>query len=217
MDQGYSIIVPVSVAEDHWLTLIEQLKPILPRIEILLVMEDDPGPLPLGVRFIKSPGTTRAAAMNRGAATCDRRFLLFLHADTLLSPVKLTDLSQQIERSTKALFYFAPLKFLDDGPKRCLINQWLINERAHLFDLPSGRQGLAISRETFEALGRFDETVTEGEDLILLRKARKKGFMITKIEGPIYSSARRFAKFGWFYGSLLACFKALKAWMRQID
>lgn len=105
--------------------------------------------------------------MNFGAKNATRRFLWLLHADSRVDSIAVTLLQEALVDPLPGVYYF-DLAFRADGPRLMCLNAWGANLRSRYLGLPFGDQGLCLSRETFQKLGRFDETAPYGEDHLLI-------------------------------------------------
>jgi hypothetical protein len=134
----------------------------------------------------------RAAQMNVQALRSTQRWLLFLHADTGL-PAGFAAAAAQAKPG--ALNYFG-LGF-SDGPDQAAWNARAAEWRSRYFGLPFGDQGFLIRRDTFLALGGFDESLPYGEDLDLAVRAWWMGLSLHALPARVLSSGRKYARHGW--------------------
>ncbi len=204
-----SIVIPVALSETQHMELLQQLSVFIPHTEILMVSEDPIEDLPMGVQWVETTGETKAKAMNDGAAQATRPYVLFLHADTAISPIALSRLhailSKEIQHNASArnIYYFSPLRFLDDGPWACAINGFIGNEMAQIFDLPSGHQGLCLPMHVFKDVGGFPKENKYSEDWVFVNRLKFRGARVRAVDSPIYTSKRRFEAYGWFYTTVI--------------
>jgi hypothetical protein len=101
----------------------------------------------------------------------------------------------------EGLGYFR-LRYLADGPMPARLNALGAGLRSRLLHLPFGDQGFLLRRVTFETLGRFDETLSGGEDHALVWLARARSVPLVDLSMPIFSSARRYRDEGWLRTTL---------------
>ncbi len=109
-----------------------------------------------------APG--RGGQLARGAAAAGGPWLLFLHADTILSPDWHDAVLQGMATGRPGYFR---LRFRARGPGPAWVAGWA-NLRARLLGLPFGDQGLLVSRADYEAAGGYPE-IPLMEDLALAR------------------------------------------------
>lgn len=174
-----SIIIPVAPFEPLLEALLKDIRPIEKEAEVIVVR-----------------GSSRARQLNEGAQNATRDFLWFLHADSRFSPGTLKSLLKSLRNNPHALHYFN-LRFLPDGPPLMFVNEigcWI---RSRILGVPFGDQGFAISKEKFERIGGFPETLSYGEDHLFVWRARQKRIRIRCTKAPLYTSARRYAETGW--------------------
>lgn len=152
----------------------------------------------LGARVVFESHNQISRARNRGAAAASGEYLVFLDADSQLSPALLGAALQQL-RSGDCVGGGAVVEM--DRRMRCLerLGQWLWNRLSIVLKLAAG-SFLYCRREAFEGLGGFSEAVYAGEELWLSRRLRRWGrrhgmsFCIIR-EHSLLSSAR---KLDWF-------------------
>ena len=156
------------------------------------------GPLRLArsdIVWVQAP-RGRARQMNAGAAIAHGRWLLFLHADTRLSP----DWQQAIvaaDRDTcvsAGCFRFA----LDSRSPIARLVELGVRLRVRLFALPYGDQALFVKRDVFEALhGYSDLPIMEDVDLVRRLLGRPSAGPLFRAPQPAITSARRWERDGW--------------------
>lgn len=133
-----------------------------------------------------------SAVRNAGAREARGEILVFLDADTVLMPDTLS----------------AALKALQDGAigggaignwdepcamwGRMVMRLW--NELARVIRLAAGCF-IFVRRDTFEAVGGFDETYYVGEEIILSTALKRKGRFII-LRHPVMTSARKVHLYG---------------------
>ncbi len=144
-----------------------------------------------GVKLIVAAGG-RAAQLNRGAAVSRGKYLLFLHADTLL-PANYPDLIISVLKDP--CVSAGAFRFKTDHTGTVMrVIEWGTNLRSTRFQLPYGDQGLFLRRETFEGLGGFP-LLPIMEDFAFVRKLRRRGTIVTLPEAAV-TSARRWKTLG---------------------
>ena len=131
-------------------------------------------------------GTQLAAA----AKTAKTGWLLFLHADTVLSDDWPKILRHHIETSQNAAYF--QLRFDAQGTAPRLVAAWA-NLRARLFALPYGDQGLLIKTSHYTKIGGHPE-IPLMEDVAIARKLRRT---LTALPATATTSAARYISDGW--------------------
>jgi len=150
--------------------------------------------------IIISSKNGRAKSMNDGANKATKEFLWFLHADTFVTTQNMHALDKALKIKPQAMHYFK-LKFKSFG--LVVLNAWGANIRSALFNLPYGDQGLCLSKEDFNDMGGFDEKIALGEDLLLVRKAKKNNIAFNRVPSTLITSARTYEKKGWLKTTML--------------
>lgn len=143
----------------------------------------------IGAELVVSPrgrGTQLAAA----AKTAKTSWLLFLHADTVLSPDWPKILRHHIETSQNAAYF--KLRFDAQGTAPGWVAAWA-NLRARLFALPYGDQGLLIKTSHYIKIGGHPE-IPLMEDVAIARKLRRT---LTALPATATTSAARYIREGW--------------------
>ncbi len=199
-----SVIVPFHGSDLKWKDLLQDLRPLPKRSEIILVGPDEPScdilsrasrdMLP-AVRYVYSP-LGRGVQMNSGAKNAENNIFWFLHADSKVPRSSLYSLGCALQTDSNAIYYF-DLQFLNDGPKLTALNSVGANLRAHYLGLPFGDQGFVVSRTLFYRIGGFDENSFYGEDQLFVWRARGKRVPLKRIPYPLFTSARRYQAEGW--------------------
>ncbi|MDO9475034.1 MAG: TIGR04283 family arsenosugar biosynthesis glycosyltransferase [Caulobacter sp.] len=147
----------------------------------------------LGARVIETaPGRGGQLAAGASAATAD--WLLFLHADTVLSPGwrEIVDdfVSSAGAAERAACFRFA----LDDGsPQARRLERW-VALRVAILALPYGDQGLLIHRTLYDHVGGY-RPLPLMEDVDLVRRLGRR--RLTVLDASAVTSARRWRQDGW--------------------
>lgn len=139
-------------------------------------------------------GGTRASSMNEAASRASGLHLWFVHADTAMEPGAVTALLDQVKQPKAALHYF-DLRFDDRGLMRITeLGVWF---RSRILGIPFGDQALCLPAEAFRSLGGYDETVAQGEDHRLVRRARQAGLPLRPVGVAVFTSARKYRRQGW--------------------
>jgi rSAM/selenodomain-associated transferase 2 len=135
----------------------------------------------------------RARQMNAGAAVAHGGWLLFLHADTRLTP----GWRAAIDRAhTHAGVNLGCFRFALDSPSLAArLIEMGVRLRVRLFALPYGDQALFVRREAFAELGGYTDLPIM-EDVDLVRRLRDTGRLYAASEEAV-TSARRWEEDGW--------------------
>lgn len=144
-----------------------------------------------GARVIESP-RGRARQLIAGAEAARGDWLLFLHADTALSPdwAERTREHLAVHPGQAAAFTLA---FRSDAPEAT----WLAaraNRRARWLGLPYGDQGLLIPRTVYEEVGGYPD-VPLMEDVMLVRAIGRGRLRLLSAEAR--TSAAKYEREGW--------------------
>lgn len=143
-----------------------------------------------GANFVKAE-RGRGLQLAAGAAAAKSRWLLFLHADTVLQPGWeeealnfMRDVDYGERPPAAAVFRFA----LNDAGFWPGYLQAMVGMRCALFALPYGDQGLLISRQLYDSLGGYRPlALMEDVDLVRRLGRRRLHFLRSR---AITSSAR---------------------------
>ena len=141
----------------------------------------------------------RGCQMNVGARTATSEILLFLHADTRLSPVALSRIMSM--RKEGRLVGGAFSLRIDSARFFFRIVERLTNLRARLTRVPYGDQGIFLHRDYFNDIGGYRE-IPILEDVDLMRRIRQRGDRIVLLSEVVLTSSRRWDKDGLLYGTL---------------
>lgn len=110
----------------------------------------------------------RARQLIDGANTARGKWLLFLHPDTALAPGWVETCERFINAGGRARAAAFRLVFEDASPQAKRV-QFITHLRGRMLKLPSGDQGLLISRVLYDALGGYSE-LDMMEDVDLVRR-----------------------------------------------
>lgn len=134
----------------------------------------------------------RAQQMNAGAKAATGDIIIFLHADCILASNGFEYLSKTIV-NTNVVGGGFQLAF-DDNSLLYKLIAFGSNQRAKIFKLFFGDQGIFVRREVFLEVEGFPE-VPIMEEWGLCQRLRNKGKLIM-LPIPIITSSRRFRKYG---------------------
>ena len=153
----------------------------------------------------------RGLQMNEGTKHCAASDFLFLHADTRINdPLLLSNAQRAINdaRGNHCHLHVAghfPVKFIDVNTETSAYYFYECKTYLNRPDCINGDQGFWISKEYFDWLGQFDESLPYMEDAKLALKIFHTGKWIT-LPGYIETSARRFEKEGFTKRQILNSF-----------
>ncbi|MEJ2107108.1 MAG: glycosyltransferase [Acidiferrobacteraceae bacterium] len=203
MDVGYSVIVPAYNESDYLVPTLEALHEAMASISLhgeLIVCDnnstDDTAELArrADARVVFEAVNQISRARNAGAREARGRYLLFVDADTHISPRLLRTALEQLEsgRCIGGGTHVQLAPPLSVGV-RFIVGLW--NRISSTFRLAAGCFFWCV-REDFEAVGGFSETVYASEEIWLSRLLRRRGrktgrrFCILR-DYPAISSGRK--------------------------
>lgn len=141
--------------------------------------------------ILGSPG--RGVQLHAGAQAARGEWLLFLHADTLLTGDWIGAIRQHMQRHPEKAGYFR-LRFDDESFGGRWTTGWA-NWRAWLFALPYGDQGLLIPRRLYEEVGGY-KPMPLMEDVAMVRMLGRK--RLRNLGTEALTSPARYLREGWF-------------------
>ena len=144
-----------------------------------------------GARVIGS-GSGRAQQLRKGVEATAGEVVLFLHADTRLSPGWEQAVAHAVEDPAVAGGAFR-LRF-DERAVGLRILEWGVRLRVALFALPYGDQAIFVRRDVLAAIGGVPP-VSFMEDLDLVRAVKTQGRVLA-LPLPVTTSARRYRRDG---------------------
>ncbi len=153
----------------------------------------------------------RGAQLKAGGDAARSQWLLFLHADTVLSDGWVDEVHHFIHDSSKkqaGVFTFG----LDDKRKRARILEAIVKWRCRLLSLPYGDQGLLISRALYNEIGGFKPMVLMEDVDIVSRLGRKR---IHYLKTTAITSAERYQKDGYIRRMMRNAY-CLSLWYRGV-
>ncbi|MDP8243770.1 MAG: glycosyltransferase [Candidatus Hinthialibacter antarcticus] len=205
----YSFVIPAYNEERRVARCIESIQEsmqALPREYEIIVADDasddDTAKIAerLGARVVASGKRNIGATRNVGAKAANGETLIFVDADSFISPQTVVQMGRALEEgaigggatiewSSRAGF-FANL---------CLIG-W--NTASRLFHMPAG-SFFFVHKRAFEQAGGFDETYFATEELHLGKELKRLG-RLTVVKAPIQTSPRKVHEFsGWEIAKML--------------
>jgi len=197
MTDGLSIVIPALNAAHTLSATLASLPPLAPAETVLVDGGSTDETVSIaeqaGCRIVRSePG--RGRQLSAGADAAHGDWLLFLHADTCLSPEAARDtrtfIRDEVDGTRAACF---SLSFQGTHPAaRCIAS--LANWRSRSFGLPYGDQGLLIHRSLYDSVGGYpDQPIME--DVAIVRAIRKARLHIFR--STVTTSAARYQRDGW--------------------
>lgn len=157
----------------------------------------------------------RGRQLHHGALHVTSEWIMFLHADTQLSPSAKKAMQQFIKApdNKERVGYFR-FKLDDDSEAAAKLERRVL-WRCKTFALPYGDQGLLIHRTFYNRLGGYkDMALMEDVDLIWRIERQYGKRAIVLLEADATTSARRFKRDGYFKRSSLNLFCLLLFWIK---
>jgi rSAM/selenodomain-associated transferase 2 len=143
-------------------------------------------------RMVLNTNPGRGLQLKSGAQFAKGDWLLFLHADSILTEGWVQALTDHMTHHADKAFAFR-LRFDDDGFFPRLLEYW-VRFRAYAFALPYGDQGLFISRALYDEIGGYnDMPLMEDVDIVrrIGRKRMRTGSHV------LITSADKYNKYGY--------------------
>ena len=211
MKSKISIIIPVAPGEHLQSELQKQLSEAPADWEILICASQKPDQSFLDERFrwVKTRDG-RAKSLNEGASKATGDYLLFLHADSILTEGTFDKLLQTAGMQKEELYYF-DLKFIRISNHNVCPKEAGVLFRCRFLETPFGDQGFFMIKKLFEKYGPYSEDAEYGEDHLLVRKLKKRKIKICPIGIQLYTSPRKYEQGGWIRVTILHQY----LWMKQ--
>ena len=138
----------------------------------------------------------RGSQMIAGANVARGDWLLFLHADTVLSEGWIDDVRRFITQGPERVGVFG-LQFDEKGIAPAIVAGGAM-VRTHLFKAPYGDQGLLISRSTYDKVGGYrDMALFEDVDIVRRLRVMLGRNMVTVFNSKAITSATRYRREGY--------------------
>jgi rSAM/selenodomain-associated transferase 2 len=147
----------------------------------------------LDVRCIQSP-KGRANQMNAGAKHCKSDVLLFVHADTLMSPTHITDIKKQMLNQAVVGGRFDVQ--LSGKHMMFKVIAWMMNIRSCVTGISTGDQCQFVRRSVFEDMGGFPNQPLM-EDVAFSKRLKRYGKVVC-LKNKVVTSSRRWEQHGIF-------------------
>ena len=196
-----SVIVPVLNDAAQLDGLLSSLPPPADptAMEVIVVsgMAEDPSLDALHPRFPHVRWTSTRAGrghqMNHGARRASGRWLLFVHADSRLSP----GWHEEIRRANEnTIFVGGSFRFrLQSDELWARVIDWGVKKRVRWLGLPFGDQALFARRDVFRAIGGY-RSLPLMEDVDFVRQLQHRG-RLWYSSLPVQVSPRRWQRDGW--------------------
>jgi rSAM/selenodomain-associated transferase 2 len=148
---------------------------------------------PLANQVIDAP-RGRARQMNAGAAAASSDYLLFLHADTILTTAAAKELKDALAREHVWGRFDVRIEIssednAEDQHFMFHVISFMMNHRSRLTGIATGDQAIFVRRDVFESIGGFaDQPLMEDVEL---SKQLRKHAKPTCLKGPVITSGRR--------------------------
>ena len=133
----------------------------------------------------------RGSQLAAGAEIAKGKWLLFLHADTVLSDGWSEAVRAHMNTSDKAGYFRLAFNRKGFGPS---VVAGLANIRSRVLGLPYGDQGLLVPASLYRSVGGYP-VIPLMEDVALVRALKGK---LRKIDATATTDASRFETQGWF-------------------
>jgi glycosyltransferase involved in cell wall biosynthesis len=177
---------------------------------------DDTGQLAkdCGAIVIKSGKRNIGATRNVGASIAKGEYVVFLDADTTVSPPLFQELETAIQKN-KVIGGGTPVQW--NPPTKSFLGYIILkiwNNVSRLFKIPAG-SFFFVKKEVFQHVKGFDEEFYATEELHLALKLKKHG-QLTILKTPVYTSPRKLYQFtmieyaAFFMRSAIRPFSTLK-------
>jgi rSAM/selenodomain-associated transferase 2 len=151
------------------------------------------------LKRIISKKSGRAVQMNAGAKIARRQFLMFLHADTILSYQAVRRIPRSI-KDTSVLCGAFSLGIQHPGKAYRLI-EFMANFRNRITRLPYGDQAQFFRKDYFENLGGYSD-IPLMEDVEIMQRVKMRKDRCRIFPEKVFTSARRWEKEGILYCTL---------------
>jgi GT2 family glycosyltransferase len=138
----------------------------------------------------------RAAQINRGVEKATAPVLWILHCDSIFGCDVLQEVSAASVGQCDGIYYF-DLAFQEGSHFLMGLNRLGAKFRSDVLKMPFGDQGFLIGKNLLTELSGFDESLAYGEDHDLIWRFRHLGGIPKRLNGKVYTSARKYQTKGW--------------------
>lgn len=152
----------------------------------------------------------RCFQLNAGARTTRSPAILFLHADTVLSPEAVDNMERVLGNGADSGCFTLSI---EDPRFIFRIFESLVNFRARAFGVIDGDLGFGVKREVFEKVGGYD-AVPVMEDILISKKIRRAG-RVAVLPDVIFASSRKWQERGFLKTFILYTKAYLFMWSRR--
>ena len=142
------------------------------------------------------PGGPVAVGRNNGAKLATTPFILFMDADTTLDNPMTLSYSAWYGLSGDRLITCKLKSTSNDFMSKLFFSSFNVLQKFFFTEPFSTGVYFFTTKETFNELGGFDETVTQSEDYLLSRKYKRRQFRVMNMYAG--QDNRRFKKMGYF-------------------
>lgn len=189
-----SIVVPVLNEADQLTALMNRLRLLQDRVSEIIVVDggsDDGSLEKLANEFtvIQAP-KGRAQQMNAGAAQATSTWIVFLHADTQLTPAHISEMVGSASAFQWGRFNVK----LDARGLAYRVIEWFINQRSRLSSIATGDQCIFVRKRFFDEMEGFSDLPLM-EDVEFCKRAKRKAKPAC-LGKTVATSARRWQQFG---------------------
>ena len=140
--------------------------------------------------ILSSP--SRGVQLHLGAKSAQENWLLFMHADTLLSKKNIKDIRKFIKKKNYNKVAYFKLRFDSTKITAFIITYWAYI-RTVLFKLPFGDQCLLINKSYYQKIGGFSPIPVMEDMEFILKVPRKNKFLF---KSSVQTSFRKYQKNG---------------------
>ncbi len=155
----------------------------------------------------------RAAQMNAGAATASGDVLLFLHADSRLSPSAVARVAREMQRTARRWGRFDVA--ISSRRRTLKVVAAMMNARSRLTGIATGDQGIFVERSVFAAIGGYPDQPLM-EDIELSRRLKRAAGPPLCLRERIATSGRRWECLG-TWPTIVAMWRRRFAYWRDAD
>lgn len=150
-------------------------------------------PRPVNIIF---SGKGKSIQLNHGCAEAKHDLIWCLHADSGLRIRPSFN-----PKILKSVLFYGGLRFSGGSPLMGL-NEIGVYFRCLLWGMPFGDQGFLFSKEIYNLIGGFDESISLGESHHFAWKCKDKGIPVKKGAYTVITSARKYLEHGWLKTTL---------------